>query len=754
MIIRKNIQKSKDLRQPITVYQDQIPVDRYDEKIAKILHPQLPVVRDDKAKPAYYPVEKIGYTLQPHQQDVLNKIKKQPAVLVYHNMGAGKTLTGLAAAKQENLPLNVIGPASLKFNFPKENKKMGVGAKINSVSTYNKPGTGGGMTVFDEAHSMGNTDTQRSHYPDLIKGKKTLFMTGTPIKNRPSELIPLLRGLGLNIPRDTKRFNEAFISEERDNPGIWARFIHGVKPGVKYKAKNLSYLADALEGKVSYYKPSAEGYPSVSHSKIEVDFTPLQEKAYNTVLKKNPSFYYKVKKGIAPSKAESNNMNAFLTASRQISNIPGEYNTESTLADAPKISRAFAEIVQRAKDPSYRGVTYSSFLKSGVTPLATLLEKAGIPYAVFTGETPPEERERIMNDYNSGKIKQLLISNAGSQGLDLKNTRLMQILEPGFNESNLKQAIGRTVRYHSHEGLPPEQQHVEVQHFIGRPRPHGFIFKKRDKGTDEYISQLARTKEDLNKQFLKVLKDVGTEKTAVATPGYTNDLTFVDHPYLNNDSRQIYRDVKEHAMRRYMKKKAGIVQQLIDKGIGKITGKAYLYHGTSSENAAKILKEGLIPHGGIGATPLEFSEANKGLVFTSPDKGVARNYARIPYFKKLLNSLSKRKMFEPSNIVDSGSRTRLHLSHLKEKIKGAIRGAGNEGELNANASLILGKLVPIKHGKVLKISIPKSELANAVDDPTMRSYFMSDRDKKIVKKKYIVFNKPISKENISNSSWY
>ena len=55
---------------------------------------------------------------------------------------------------------------------------------------------------------MGQLTSQRSHYPDDIQGEKEIFMTGTPLRNRPSELIPLMRGLGIDVPRDVKKFRE------------------------------------------------------------------------------------------------------------------------------------------------------------------------------------------------------------------------------------------------------------------------------------------------------------------------------------------------------------------------------------------------------------------------------------------------------------------------------------------------------------------------------------------------------------------
>jgi len=451
---------------------------------------------------------------QPHQEDVAEKLKKQDSLIVYHGMGSGKTLTALLAGERLGKPLTVVGPASLRHNFESEKKKFKLRTPVKTF-TYNKPPESVGkddVVVFDEAHRMGSITSKRSHLADTLKGHKTLFLTGTPIRNRPSELIPLLRGVGANVPRDEAKFNEEFIHKVKVNPGLFARIFRGVKPGVEYKAQNLDKLKKMIEGKISYRATPKEGYPSIRESTINVDMTPEQETTYKMALKNEPGLSYKIRKGIAPSKSESGKMNAFLTATRQISNLPGEYNLSSSLSDAPKIQKALSEIRLRARrDPNYRGVTYSNYIGHGTAPLSQLLQQANISHAMYTGKTSQKNRNQMIKDYNSGKVKQLLISGAGGEGLNLRGTKLLQVLEPHWNEPTLDQVKARAVRFKSHEHLPQRERGVEIQNFIARPREHGFIFKSRDMGTDEYLRNMAWKKEALNNQFLKALQEAGKE---------------------------------------------------------------------------------------------------------------------------------------------------------------------------------------------------------------------------------------------------
>jgi hypothetical protein len=283
-------------------------------------------------------LRKIAYEVRPHQQSVVDRLKDQDALLVYHGLGSGKTRAALLAGEQLGMPMTVVGPASLRHNFDKEKKKFKLKPKVDTY-TYNKPPetAGKGLLVFDEAHRMGQVTSKRSHLPDALRGEKTMFLTGTPIRNRPSELIPLLRGLNVNVPRDVAGFDANFIEKIKQNPGLFARLFMGVKPGVRYKAKNLAYLSKALKGKVDYHKSETEGYPTTKETIIPVEMTRQQNAAYNMAMREGPDLAYKVRHGIAPSASESGRMNAFLTAARQISNVPGKYNLSADLDDAPKI---------------------------------------------------------------------------------------------------------------------------------------------------------------------------------------------------------------------------------------------------------------------------------------------------------------------------------------------------------------------------------------------------------------------------------
>lgn len=88
-------------------------------------------------------------------------------------------------------------------------------------------------------------------------------------------------------------------------------------------------------------------------------------------------------------------------------------------------------------------------------------------YAIISGEVDVELRTEILEEFNKlenmhgERIKLLLISKTGAEGLDCKYIRAVHILEPFWNYIRIEQIIARAVRYKSHDDLPPEERKVQ-----------------------------------------------------------------------------------------------------------------------------------------------------------------------------------------------------------------------------------------------------------------------------------------------------
>jgi len=89
-------------------------------------------------------------------------------------------------------------------------------------------------------------------------------------------------------------------------------------------------------------------------------------------------------------------------------------------------------------------------------------------YAVISGDKllSPNVNEEIsaltQNNVHGERVKVVLISQAGTEGIDLKNLRQVHILEPWYNLNRIEQIIGRARRNCSHKELPLEERNVQL----------------------------------------------------------------------------------------------------------------------------------------------------------------------------------------------------------------------------------------------------------------------------------------------------
>jgi hypothetical protein len=101
-------------------------------------------------------------------------------------------------------------------------------------------------------------------------------------------------------------------------------------------------------------------------------------------------------------------------------------------------------------------------------------------------------------------VRVVLISEAGSEGLDFKNIRQVHILEPWYNMNRLEQVIGRAVRTKSHCSLPFKERNVEIY-------LHGSYIDSEEETIDMYMYRLAEKKALLIGQVTRLLKETAVD---------------------------------------------------------------------------------------------------------------------------------------------------------------------------------------------------------------------------------------------------
>jgi len=470
-------------------------------------------------------VADVKTKLLPHQQRVIDRIQAedQPGLVVVHGLGSGKTLTSIAAQDALGMGATAVVPAALQANYLKEREKhLGSDGQPITLETLQRTARQGRATenpllIVDEAHRARETNTKTYKALKQTPSEKRLLLTGSPFYNRPSDIAPLINlAAGENIlPGDSSSFAQRYVSEQAVKPGFIDRVFRGIQPGTRevLNPRTAPELQKSFQKWVDYHPGSTENFPKVTREDVKVPMTPEQLAIYDATMGQAPAWVRrKVLAGLPPSKQESKDLNAFMSAVRQISNTTAGFQPGK--AQDPKIDTAFKKLQEHlAQNENAKAVVYSNFLESGINPYKQRLQAAGIPFGEFTGEMNKKDRDHLVNQYNENKIKALLLSSAGGEGLDLKGTRLMQVLDPHWNNEKLRQVEGRGIRFKSHEHLPEAERNITVQRFLAtRPRS-GIMEKlhlsKPGGSSDEYLSMLSQDKDKLNDQFRSLLPKSG-----------------------------------------------------------------------------------------------------------------------------------------------------------------------------------------------------------------------------------------------------
>ena len=178
---------------------------------------------------AYMPFQRAGiaYALMKFSQNAAG------GVLFAHEMGLGKTVMAIGAMNFDPnpFPALVICPASLKVNWRRELERWLTHPTLPMIAGDWFPITADVVVVnperlgkhakaiaskrwrtliVDEAHWYKSMKAQRSQAVYAIDAERRLFLTGTPIVNRPMEFYPLLTQLAPQAFGDARKFKARY----------------------------------------------------------------------------------------------------------------------------------------------------------------------------------------------------------------------------------------------------------------------------------------------------------------------------------------------------------------------------------------------------------------------------------------------------------------------------------------------------------------------------------------------------------------
>ena len=507
------------------------------------------------------------YVLQPQQKalaDILSS-KLSPwytdenirGILLYHQIGAGKTCTAISIAEEYKFKLKIVVvlPAALignfmselrsectsdiyvksnersklnKLNFNDEEYKLIIN-KINErifkyykIYSYHKfvnlikegklKKLNDTLLIIDEVQNMIslNGTFYKLLYNIINKSNdhlKIVLMTATPMFDTPVEVALTLNLLKKNDLFNITKFNQDYLDS-------------------KYKFINTKIFSKKIKNLISYYRGAPPvAYPKSIFKKVKCNMSEFQYKSYLTSLCSDNNYIRGSFKNVDILNLPEN----FLLGPRLLSNIAfpnksvGQNGFSSfkgehlQMQNIYNYSIKFSKIINKINKSDGPVFVYSNFKEEGgIKSFIKFIEYHGWKnyiiygegikrFCIWSGDESQKVKDEIKfvfnnkNNQNGDNIKIILGTPSIKEGISLLRVQQVHILEPYWNISRILQIMGRAVRFCSHKDVPKNKRIVYVYLYLAT--------YKGEETIDKHIWKIANKKNKLIEQFEQVLKE-------------------------------------------------------------------------------------------------------------------------------------------------------------------------------------------------------------------------------------------------------
>ena len=435
------------------------------------------------------------------------------------------------------------------------------------------------LIVIDEIHNIRTNEEDQGEFQKVatnlellvkkVKHMKLLFLTGTPIFNKPEEIIFILNILNINDRKPKMKksliFDKNGVLKEKGEDNLiilsngYISYVRGENPYIFPHLVSPKYFdKDHSSQIIEYPRFQFNGKPILNKVKyidlfinsFEVDH--FQQICYKNEIKKleksTQKFkeidyisYFKILLPLQSLNVVYPYKETYLLGTKGL-----DYTMDYEYSSSPRLKHSFTyknnenmfdldeigkysikiktilDHIQKAEGVI---LIYSQWIDSGLLPMALALESIGYKracsktynlidnkkgkysYSIICGdkELSPdneEEVERLTNNNENGqRVKIVLISQTGTEGIDLKYIRQVHIMEPWYNMNRIEQIIGRARRNCSHKALDKEKRNVQI--FL-----YGTKMSDDDKNEtlDMYLYRLAESKSINMGKVTRILK--------------------------------------------------------------------------------------------------------------------------------------------------------------------------------------------------------------------------------------------------------
>jgi SWI/SNF-related matrix-associated actin-dependent regulator 1 of chromatin subfamily A len=434
-----------------------------------------------------------GLAYMPFQRAGVAFMLQRPACLLADAMGLGKTIQaiGLINAVPEIRKVLVVCPASLKVNWRNELAKWLVRPLKVAVQNAGEPWVGGAADVVvlnydilakfpqiyqtewdllaaDEAHYVKSRGARRTklllgavkaadkaEFPG-VRAKRRVFMTGTPILNKPVEIFPLLESLqpGQWTFKDKIRYCAGFQGRwgwDFSGAAHLDELQHRLRASVMCRRLKSDVLVDLPQKRRQVIEVAANGISSLvkeeadTFARHEGELSALKARAEAARLADDEAGY-----AAAVDRLKKAHSVAFTEIAR--------VRHEVAMAKVPSV----VEHVENVLEDTRKVVVFAHHLDV-VDKLRAALEPHGV--SVITGETRNEDRQPTVDAFNSRDDRRVLLLGIRAAGVGLSVKASVEVFAeldwvPGVvaQAEDRCHGIGRGV-----EGEPLLVQHLVLE---------------------------------------------------------------------------------------------------------------------------------------------------------------------------------------------------------------------------------------------------------------------------------------------------
>lgn len=536
-----------------------------------------------------------GLAYLPYQRAGIAYLDAHPRALLGDEMGLGKTIQviGLLNLHPEIKRVLIVCPVTLRTNWAREisrwlvdERRLNVGIADSAhvpnldiiaigyealVKHLRLAERKWDLVVVDECHRVKNPKAQRSKAVYALRGTRMVFLTGTPIVNRPVELQPIAGALAPAEFGDFWHFARRYCAAFKGRYG-WD--FSG--------ASHLDELQDRLRSSIMIRRLKADvltDLPAKRRSIVELP----QNGAAGAVAAETAAF--------AAHESALADMRARVELAKASENEADYRTAVDALRDASR--SAFAEIARLRHDVALAKVPavidhLEDVIESGAKVVVmahhhdvvhAIAEHFGAAAVQLTGETPMNERDKAVRRFQSDDDVRIFIGSITAAGVGITLTAASHVVfaELDWVPGNITQAEDRCHRIGQRES-------VLIEHLV------------LDGSLDARMAKILVAKQDISDKALDA------EHTDVALPEASAEPTAATR----NTSREAIAKAAEsmtaeqialiHAKIRFLASRCDGAYQLdgqgfnrIDTAIGKSLAASPALTPRQAALAAKIL---------------------------------------------------------------------------------------------------------------------------------------------------------------------